>query len=114
MPCFLTNQKKENNQFENKEQPKLPEKHLNRSPTAKELKKYSTRSRRGADRQQGGEARATGGPHRQSRIGVQISLGESWGARWTLKPWVSVQANKDSKPQFEEKICGDFGSRRNT
>ena len=87
MPCFLTNQKKENNQFENKEQPKLPEKHLNRSPTTEELKKHSTRGRRG--RRAVGQRRqvraVAGGPvgkvaavrlHRQSRIRIQTSLGK--------------------------------------
>ena len=43
--CFtsLQNQKKDNNQFKNKEQPELPEKHLYRWPTTKELKKHSSR-----------------------------------------------------------------------
>ena len=37
------NQKKENNQFKNKEQPELPEKYLHENPTTKELKKHSFR-----------------------------------------------------------------------
>ena len=46
MLLFLAQPKKENNQFKNKEQPELPEKHLHRSPTTKELKKHSTRWQR--------------------------------------------------------------------
>ena len=55
-----------------------------------------------------------GRPHRQSHIHAQTSLGESRGPTWTTKPWVSAQATKDSKPQFEEKICGDCGGGRNS
>ena len=40
---FLANQKKDNNQFKNKEQLELPENHLHGNPTTKELKKYSSR-----------------------------------------------------------------------
>ena len=50
---FLAQPKEENNGFKNKEQPELPEKYLHRSPTTKELKKHSTRGRRGRDQQQG-------------------------------------------------------------
>ena len=118
---FLAQPKEENNGFKNKEQPELPEKYLHRSPTTKELKKHSTRGRRGRDQQQGrgrGEE-AAGGPHRPhvGECGIsfpQTSLGESRGARQTLKPGVSARATKDSKPQCEEKICGDCGDRRNS
>ena len=43
--CFssLHNQRKDNNQFKNKEQPELPENQLYGSPTTKTLKKHSSK-----------------------------------------------------------------------
>ena len=62
--CFASshNQKKANNQFKNK-QPELPENHLHRSPTTKDLKKHSYRLLGGAETGgQGGEdAQQVGG-----------------------------------------------------
>ena len=78
---LLTQPKKDNNQFKCKEQPELPENHLHRSPTTKELKEHSSKLVIGA------EMGSWGGEdiHRQ---GEQITWEEQQGTNINSKPRV--------------------------
>ena len=78
--CFtsLLNQKKDNNQFEGREQPEMPNSHLHGGPTTRVLRKHSSRLVGGAERegraQRGHEAWQ--GPWGWSHIHAQISWEE--------------------------------------